>query len=461
MAPLVSITAPSTNAQLTQGDNITITANATDADGTIAKVEFYKGNTLLGTDTSAPYSFVWSNLPAGSFSLTAKATDNKGMSTTSSAITINVKEVIIPEIIIITPVQNQEFEEGTEIEIMVMFEGSDESVKLVEYYSGNQLIGSSNTSPFSFTWLTPTLGQHTITAKAIGDDHNRYKISESISILVKEKSESVFRISDPIKDAVFNAGELINIKVEIPENSKPIMRVDFYRGNIRMGSSTSAPYDYFWNNSPQGDHNLSAQLIFMDGSKLISSVVPIKVLKRNQAVVKLISSNNLKEIKTGENIDLKVEILEFDEKVEFVEYLLDGEKLGNSNTYPFNFTWHNIPEGDHQLVAKAIAKNGMSVTSEPTILSARKDINSVRLEYVIGPNPTTEFLNVIFTNLDGVYDFEFRVISMNGIVQKTFNAQAENSKVTIDVSNLINGVYVLQVIANGNNISSKKFIIKK
>ena len=446
---------------MTQGDNITITANATDSDGTIAKVEFYNGSTLLGTDTSAPYSFDWSNLPAGSFSLTAKATDNKGISTTSSAITINVKEVIIPEIIIITPVQNQEFEEGTEIEIMVMFEGSDESVKLVEYYSGNQLIGSSNTSPFSLTWSSPILGQHTITAKAIGDDQSRYKISESISILVKEKSESVFRISDPIKDAVFNAGELINIKVEIPENSKPIMRVDFYRGNIRMGSSTSAPYDYFWNNSPQGDHNLSAQLIFMDGSKLISTDVPVKVLKRNQAVVKLISSNNLKEIKTGENIDLKVEILEFDEKVEFVEYLLDGEKLGNSNTYPFNFTWHNIPEGDHQLVAKAIAKNGMSVTSEPTILSARKDINSVRLEYVIGPNPTTEFLNVIFTNLDGVYDFEFRVISMNGIVQKTFNAHAENSKVTIDVSNLINGVYVLQVIANGNNISSKKFIIKK
>ncbi|MEB2778755.1 Ig-like domain-containing protein, partial [Algoriphagus sp. D3-2-R+10] len=76
--------------QFIQGDNLGITANATDADGTIAKVDFYNGNTLLGTDTSSPYSFAWTNLPVGSFSLTAKATDNKGTTTVSTAVNIAV-----------------------------------------------------------------------------------------------------------------------------------------------------------------------------------------------------------------------------------------------------------------------------------------------------------------------------------------------------------------------------------
>jgi hypothetical protein len=90
VAPTVSITAPAANAQFTQGDNISITANAADADGTITKVEFFNGSTLLGTDTTSPYSFAWTNLPVGSFSLTTKATDDKGTATVSTIVAINV-----------------------------------------------------------------------------------------------------------------------------------------------------------------------------------------------------------------------------------------------------------------------------------------------------------------------------------------------------------------------------------
>ncbi|MBC8085408.1 MAG: T9SS type A sorting domain-containing protein, partial [Hymenobacter sp.] len=68
----------------------TLTANAADADGTVSSVEFFNGGTLLGTDTSAPYSFAWANVPAGSYSLTAKATDNLGAVTTSAAVSVTV-----------------------------------------------------------------------------------------------------------------------------------------------------------------------------------------------------------------------------------------------------------------------------------------------------------------------------------------------------------------------------------
>ncbi|MEB2777648.1 Ig-like domain-containing protein, partial [Algoriphagus sp. D3-2-R+10] len=470
VAPIVNITAPGANSQFIQGDNLSITANASDEDGTIAKVDFYNGNTLLGTDTTSPYSFTWANLPVGSFSLTAKATDNKGTTTVSTEVTINVKEdestvnpieVVIPEILIVTPITNQEFDEGVSIDLMIMFQGSDEFVKNVEYYSGDQLIGSSSVSPFSFTWQTPASTQHTITAKAIGEDPNKFKISESVSILVKKKTQTIFQIIDPIKDAVFNGGESISIRIQIPENSNPVNRVDYFREDIVIGSSTSAPYDFTWTNAPKGDHNLSAKLIFADGTESLSNTVPIKVLKRNQASVKLLSPSNKKEIQSGENLDLNVELLEFENKVEFVEYILNGEKLGSSEMQPYSYQWKNIPDGDHQLIARAVDARGSSVYSAPVILKARKDINNIQLEYVIGPNPTTEILNVIFTNLDGVYDFEFRVISMDGNVQRTFKARPEESMVTIDVSDLINGVYVLQVSGNGNNISSKKFIIKK
>ena len=56
-----------------------------------AKVEFYNGSTLIITEKSAPYDWTWTNVPAGVYNLTAKATDNSGNVTTSSIVTFIVK----------------------------------------------------------------------------------------------------------------------------------------------------------------------------------------------------------------------------------------------------------------------------------------------------------------------------------------------------------------------------------
>jgi len=73
-----------------------LTASASDPDGSISRVEFYEGATLLGTDTGSPYSFTWSSVPAGSYSLTAKAHDDAGASTASSAVSVSVTSTTPP-----------------------------------------------------------------------------------------------------------------------------------------------------------------------------------------------------------------------------------------------------------------------------------------------------------------------------------------------------------------------------
>ncbi len=88
--PTISLTAPAAGTALVSPATITITANAADADGTVSRVEFYNGATLLGTDTSAPYSFAWMSVAAGSYSLTARAVDNADAATTSTAVSITV-----------------------------------------------------------------------------------------------------------------------------------------------------------------------------------------------------------------------------------------------------------------------------------------------------------------------------------------------------------------------------------
>lgn len=76
--PVVTITNPENNEQFTPPASISITATASDADGSITKVEFYNGTTKIGEDTSSPYAYTWNNVAAGSYSIMAKATDNDG-----------------------------------------------------------------------------------------------------------------------------------------------------------------------------------------------------------------------------------------------------------------------------------------------------------------------------------------------------------------------------------------------
>ena len=89
-APSVSITSPANGATYTALASVVINATATDSDGTVSKVEFFQGSTLLGTDTTSPYSFTWSNVGSGSYSLTARATDNVGATRTSAPVSITV-----------------------------------------------------------------------------------------------------------------------------------------------------------------------------------------------------------------------------------------------------------------------------------------------------------------------------------------------------------------------------------
>ena len=93
IAPTVGIAAPAAGTAITQGATVAITATASDSDGTVARVEFYDGATLLGTDTTAPYAFNWvtsTATTAGTHSLTARAYDNTGAVTTSAAVSLTV-----------------------------------------------------------------------------------------------------------------------------------------------------------------------------------------------------------------------------------------------------------------------------------------------------------------------------------------------------------------------------------
>jgi hypothetical protein len=90
--PTVSLTSPANGASFTAPARIPLAATAADPDGSVARVEFFNGATKLSEDTSAPYTGQWNTGAAGTYTLTARATDNSGATTTSSPVTITVRK---------------------------------------------------------------------------------------------------------------------------------------------------------------------------------------------------------------------------------------------------------------------------------------------------------------------------------------------------------------------------------
>ena len=88
--PTVSLTSPTNGASYLPPATITLSATATDSDGTISKVEFYSGTSLLATDTTNPYSVTFTGVPAATYTITAKAYDKSGAVTTSAPVTVTV-----------------------------------------------------------------------------------------------------------------------------------------------------------------------------------------------------------------------------------------------------------------------------------------------------------------------------------------------------------------------------------
>ena len=175
-APDVSLSAPGNG---TVGVPVTLSATATDTDGSIASVEFLDGSTVIGTDSSAPYAMNWTPTTAGSHTLRARATDDDGDSATSAPQVIDIapasgNDTQAPTITLAAPANLATGLTGT---ITVSATATDNvGVAGVEFQIDGMALGSEDTStPYQVSLDTTAhaRGQHVVRARARDAAGNR------------------------------------------------------------------------------------------------------------------------------------------------------------------------------------------------------------------------------------------------------------------------------------------------
>jgi hypothetical protein len=90
-APAVGLTVPNDGDWFFSSADIAIEATASDVDGNVIQVDFKANNNSIGTDTTSPYSMLWSGMPVGDYALTAEATDDDDATTVSETVAVSVR----------------------------------------------------------------------------------------------------------------------------------------------------------------------------------------------------------------------------------------------------------------------------------------------------------------------------------------------------------------------------------
>ena len=357
-APTVSLTSPANGAIYAVGANISLTATAASSSSTISKVEFYKGTTLLGTATTSPYTFAWNNVSAGQYALTAKATDGNGLSTTSSTVNITVNAP--PTVSLTSPANGAIYAVGANISLTAIAASTSSMISKVEFYKGTTLLGTATTSPYTFAWNNVGAGQYALTAKAT--DGNGFSTTSS-TVNITVNAPPTVSLTSPANGANYATGANISLTATAASTSSTISKVEFYKGTTLLGTATTSPYTFAWNNISAGQYALTAKATDGNGLSKTSSTVNITV--NAPPTVSLTSPTNGASFSVGANILLTATAASSSSTVSKVEFFQGTTLLGTATTSPYSFTWNNVSAGNYSLTAKVTDGNGLTATSSP------------------------------------------------------------------------------------------------
>lgn len=204
--PSCEIVAPLQNASYTAPASIALQVSALDSDGTVAKVEYYQGETKIGEVTSSPFTFQWTAVGVGNHTVTAKATDNQGASVTSYPVKIMVFPVGTnqsPTCSITSPSDGSIQQPPTTISVQVNAADSDGTIAKVEFFNGASKLGEDTTAPYEYVWNGVTAGKYILTAKAT-DDKGAWTLSKVITVTVS----ATVKIGDLDTNGVVNFDDL-------------------------------------------------------------------------------------------------------------------------------------------------------------------------------------------------------------------------------------------------------------
>jgi methionine-rich copper-binding protein CopC len=244
--PTVVFTRPANNAVITRlPATIALVATATPSAGaSIEQVDFYNGAMLIGsvtTPANGSYSFTWTNVPAGTYALTAQATDSAQQTGVSPVLSIVASQP--PQVALSSPAANTVFDAPADILLTVAASATDTPgtpIERVDFYVNWVLMGSDTEAPYTFLWEQVPAGAYNLSAAAI-NSAGLSNMSAATPITVQaEPGVPTVALTQPTGNSTYIAPDSITLRASVtPDAGTSIQEVAFFRGNTLIGATAS------------------------------------------------------------------------------------------------------------------------------------------------------------------------------------------------------------------------------
>jgi hypothetical protein len=366
--PTVAVTAPAAGAVLT--GTVAFTATANDNVG-VTKVELCDGAAIVATLTANPYAFNWNttSVAPGAHTLTAKAYDAAGNSTTSTAIAVTVvaPDTTPPTVSVTSPAA------GAVVTGTVTWSATasdNVGVTKVELRDGATVVTTLTTSPYTFSWNTSSVatGAHTLTARAY-DAAGNSTTSAAVAITIDRTAPTV-SLTAPASAATVSGA--VTVSATATDNTS-VARVEFYRdGSTLLATDTSSPYSISWDTTTlaAGSHSLTAKAYDAAGNVTTSASRSVTVKDVTAPAVAFTSPANGAQVTVGSTITMAATSTDAT-GVSKVEFSVGATLTCTERQLPYTCNW-KVPTGTNKsytLTAKAYDAANNTRTATVTVTS--------------------------------------------------------------------------------------------
>jgi uncharacterized protein (DUF1800 family) len=415
--PKVSLAVSSTS--VTLGQPVTLAATASEDGGTIAKVGFYAGATLLFESTAAPYSYTYTPAAAGALTYTAIATDASGQTGGSAPVGVNVSSpngppASTPKVTLAAAPTTITLGQPVTFTATASEDGG--TIKSVAFYMGGTLLKSVTAAPYTFQYTPTVAGGLAFTAVAT-DIKGLTGTSGNVGVTVNPAVGAVPKVALASSAMSINVGQTVTLTATASETGGTIRKVGFYSGTKLLTEVSTPPYTYSY--TPAAGGTLSFSAIATD-TKNLTATSPTIVVSVNAPFVSALKVS-LASTTTFTQVPATITLTAnptpaAGTTITKVEFLRNGAVIGTVLVKPYtlatalsaaNQTFAFTARATDSLNATATsAILNVVTTPTPVLKAATQDQWRLLTQATFGPTPA-EIGNVQSMGITGWIDNQF------------------------------------------------------
>jgi alpha-tubulin suppressor-like RCC1 family protein len=376
--PTVVFFSPTNNMNFGSVSNINVFAQVSDVDGIVTNLDFFSGTNLLQnfsgslTNNNGIYGFLWTNLPAGSYSITAAATDDSGAVSTTAPLTFTVG--VTPPTITSQPA-SRVVNVGTNVTFSVVATGTA-PLHYQWRFNNNNIAGATSNILTRLNVQTTNSGNYSVVITNIAGGI----ISSNALLTVIANTNVAPTITTQPASQVVNAGTNVTFRVVATGTAPLSYQWQFNNTNI-AGATSSILTLLNVQTTDSGNYSVAI-------SNSIATVVSTNALltvignPNVPPTVVFFSPTNNMNFGSVSNIGVYAQVSDVDGIVTNLDFFsgtnllqsFSGSLTNNAGIY--GFLWTNLPAGAYSITARATDDSGAVATTAP-------------LEFTVGIAPPT------------------------------------------------------------------------